>query len=152
MNWLEVKDILTSGGGILFIVLTLIQLSPIKIDPWTKLIRWMGRSLNTETLEKINDVSKQQEQTQKTLEAHIAKDEERSADMRREQILRFNNELLRDIPHTREDYIEILAAIDSYERYCKEHPAYQNNRAIHAIANIGRVYDERMKKHDFLSV
>ncbi len=25
-----------------------------------------------------------------------------------------------------------------------------NGRAVHAIANIGRVYDDRLKKHDFL--
>ena len=40
--------------------------------------------------------------------------------------------------------------INCYERYCREHPDYQNGRAVHAIANIGRVYDDRLKKHDFL--
>ena len=31
------------------------------------------------------------------------------------------------------------------------HKDYENNRAVHAIANINRVYDERLAKHDFLS-
>lgn len=152
MTWFEFKDILAGGGGVLLVVLTLVQIAPIKVNPWSTVARWIGRGLNKDTLDKLETVQEQVETTQKTLEAHIAADEERSADMRREQILRFNNELLRDIPHTREDFIEILAAIDTYERYCKEHPSYQNNRAIHAIANIGRVYDERLEKHDFLSV
>lgn len=65
-------------------------------------------------------------------------------------ILQFNNELLRDIPHTQEDFNEILAEIDSYENYCREHEDYKNNRAIHAIAHIGKIYDERLEKHDFL--
>ena len=75
---------------------------------------------------------------------------QRCADLHRTRILQFNTELLREIKHTKEDFSEILYNIDCYERYCKEHPDYQNNRAVHAIANIGRVYDERLEKHDFL--
>ena len=44
----------------------------------------------------------------------------------------------------------MLAEIDGYESYCRTHPDYQNNRAVHAIANIGRIYDEQMEHHDFL--
>ena len=36
------------------------------------------------------------------------------------------------------------------EKYCKENPDYQNNRTTHAVANISRVYDDRLIKHDFL--
>jgi len=57
---------------------------------------------------------------------------------------------LKDGKHTEEDFNEILYSIDCYEKYCTEHPEYQNNRAVHAIKNIERVYDEHMEKHDFL--
>lgn len=82
---------------------------------------------------------------------HIRMDGERNADEHRARILRFNNELLRDIPHTKEEFIDVLAEIDFYERYCEDHKDYKNNRAVHAIANISRVYDERLQKHDFMS-
>ena len=52
--------------------------------------------------------------------------------------------------HTREDFIEILAVIDDYESYCRDHEDYKNNRATCAIENIKRVYMERLQKHDFL--
>lgn len=58
--------------------------------------------------------------------------------------------MIRNIPHTREEFIEILAEIDGYEKFCKENPDYPNSRAVHAVANISRVYDERLQKHDFL--
>lgn len=45
--------------------------------------------------------------------------------------------------------VEALSEIDFYERYCKEHPEYENNRAVLAIQNIERVYSERLEKHDF---
>ena len=47
-------------------------------------------------------------------------------------------------------HLEILAEIDQYEKYCKANPDYQNNRTTHAVANISRVYDDRLIKHDFL--
>ena len=51
--------------------------------------------------------------------------------------------------HTREDYIEILDVIDKYEKYCDSHKDYENNRAVHAIANVERCYDDRLKNNDF---
>ena len=91
-----------------------------------------------------------QKETREKLEAHIDMDDERMADVHRTRILHFNNELLREIDHTKEEFIEALADIDEYEQYCKDHPKYKNNRAVHAVANIKRVYDDRLEKHDFL--
>ena len=71
------------------------------------------------------------------------------ANLLRTQILRFNDELIDDKHHTREHFIEILAIIDAYEDYCRSHPDYKNNRCICAVANIKRVYNERLQKHDF---
>lgn len=100
----------------------------------------------------LDAVNAKLDKMQESLDRHIRLDDERNADSHRTRILQFNNELLRDIPHTQEDFIEILAEIDFYEDYCKTHPEYKNHRCVHAIANIGRVYDERLRKHDFLRV
>lgn len=67
-----------------------------------------------------------------------------------EGVDRNNDELIDDKHHTREHFIEILAVIDAYEDYCRSHPDYKNNRCICAVANIKRVYNERLQKHDFL--
>ena len=77
-------------------------------------------------------------------------DDRRTADGHRAQILHFNNELLRPIRHTKEEFIEDLEKIDAYEKYCDSHPDYPNNRAVLAIENIREIYRERMKKRDFL--
>ena len=133
----------TTGGGVL-LLLTLIQISPIKIDPWTAIFRAIGRAFNAELLKEVRDV-------RSTLDNHIKADDERNADEHRARILRFNNELIREIPHTKEEFIDVLADIDYYESYCRDHPDYQNNRAVFAIANIGKSYTERLEKHDFLT-
>ena len=140
---MTLSEILTHGGGTLLVLMTLVQLAPIKINPWSTIARWVGKAINGEVLDKLGHVEKR-------LDEHIKTDDERDADLHRTRILQFNTELLRDIRHTEEDFSEILYNIDCYERYCREHPDYQNNRAVHAIANICRVYDERLAKHDYL--
>ncbi len=137
-------------AGMAALIMTLLQLAPIRIDPWSALFKALGRAVNADVLRALEEVKGEQQAVRQELSDHIKVDDRREADGHRERILRFNNELLRGLPHTREDFIEILTVIDSYERYCKNHSDYKNNRAAHAVANIGRVYDERLIKHDFL--
>lgn len=147
---MPLKEILLWSGGGLFLLLSLIQIAPIKIDPWSAIFRWIGRAINSEVLAEIEEIRKAQKKAGERLDNHIDTDDKREADKCRGRVLHFNNELLRDIPHTKEEFIEILKDIDDYEAYCRDHKNYENGRAIHAIANINRVYDERLKLHDFL--
>ena len=140
---MSIQELLTGGGGLVVLALTVIQVAPVKINPWSAIAKAIGRAVNAEVLAEL-------ERTRIKLDNHIKTDDERAADMHRARILRFNQELIRQIPHTREEFIEVLTEIDRYQRFCREHPDYPNSRAVHAIANIGRVYDERLQKHDFL--
>lgn len=140
---MSIQELLTGGGGLVVLTLTVIQVAPVKINPWSAIAKAIGRAINAEVLAEL-------ERTRIKLDNHIKTDDERAADMHRARILRFNQELIRSIPHTREEFVEVLTEIDRYQRFCREHPDYPNSRAVHAIANIGRVYDERLQKHDFL--
>lgn len=133
---MTLQELLLGGGLGLAVLLTLVQVAPVKLDPWTALARALGRALNGDVLRELGD-------TKAKLEAHILADS-------RSKILGFNRELLQHQKHTREDFIEILGVIDSYEDYCKNHPDYKNSRCIHAVRNIGRVYDELLVTGDFL--
>lgn len=140
---MQLKELITGGGGLLLILLTLVQIAPIKVNPWSAIAKAVGRAINA-------DVTKELGEIKEKLDSHVTMDDRRTADGHRARILHFNNELLREVDHTEEEFNEVLAEIDAYERYCTEHPEYPNNRAIHAISNIKRVYDERLQKHDFL--
>lgn len=141
---MNVDEILLGSGLGLAAVLTLIQIAPVKIDPWTAIGKALGRALNGDVLEEVKA-------TKARLEAHIRMDDQRAADHHRARILVFNTELLRHQRHTREEFIEILSEIDQYENYCKEHPEYKNSRCVHAVKNIGRVYDALLETGDFLA-
>ena len=104
-----------AGGGIVLAAMTLIQIAPIKLDPWSAIARAVGRAINKDVIDKLDE-------TREILDTHIKMDGARTADAHRARILQFNNELLRDIPHTQEEFVEILAEIDQYEKYCKANP------------------------------
>ena len=155
---LAIKDYALNILAVLAAFSIVIEVSPIKINPWSKLAENIGKAFNKPALDKITSVEQQLKktneklaETNEKLDGHMANDELQKAEDARAAVLRFNNELLRNIPHTREEFFEVLQKIDIYEDYCYRHKDYENNRAVHAIANINRVYDERLAKHDFLS-
>lgn len=140
---MTIQEIVGGGGGLLLVLMTLVQIAPVKLNPWSAVARVIGRAINS-------DVSKRLDDIEKKLDGHITMDDRRMAESHRQRILHFNNELLRDIDHTHEEFREVLSEIDDYEEYCEGHPDYPNNRAVLAIENIREVYKERLKKHDFL--
>lgn len=140
---MDLKEIFMGGGGVLVVLLTLVQIAPVKINPWSAIAKAVGRAVNA-------DVAKELCEIKKKLNDHVTMDDRRTADGHRTRILHFNNELLRSIDHTEEEFNEVLAEIDAYEEYCEEHPEYPNNRAVLAIENIRSNYKERLQKHDFL--
>lgn len=140
---MTIHDLITGGGGALLVLTSLLQISPIPINPWSVVARAFGRAINGELYKKVDAV-------EKLLDAHISKDDANRADRKRFRILQFNGEILRYIEHTEEEFVDVLKDIDDYKSYCEKHPDYPNSRAVHAIANIERVYDERLLKNDFL--
>ena len=140
---MDIRDILLGGGGITVVLLSIIQIAPVQVNPWSWLLKKLGRAINAEVLEQV-------QRTEKKLDEHIAQDDAARATQERAYILAFNRQLMAGEHHTREEFWEALASIDRYHKYCDAHPEYPNERAVHAIHNIGRVYDERQRKNDFL--
>ena len=110
---------------------------------------WQGNQ-RVEVLNEIADIKKEQRETKDKLEKHIQDDDERDANMHRQRILRFNIELMRGEDFTLECFNDMLLDIDEYERFCETHPGYKNNRAVMAIANIKRVYQDHEENGGFL--
>lgn len=66
----------------------------------------------------------------------------------RTHILRFDDELLNDINHSKEYFSQTLQDIDVYEAFCMDHPNFKNSYAMAAINHIRSTYDELLKKHN----
>ena len=75
----------------------------------------------------------------------------KDAQAARRRILRFNDELLRDVDHSKEYFDDILEDIKTYDDYCQADPSFQNGKTVMAERNIQRCYEHCMEKHSFLS-
>lgn len=151
MNILKgIIELVADAAPWLVVLSVFIEIAPIKINPWSRIAKWLGKTINGDVVKKLNAIEEAQKTAHDALDEHIRVDDERNADLHRIYILRFNRELLQgSIPHTMEDFVEILSEIDFYERYCKEHDEYENNRAVLAINNIKRAYAEALENNSF---
>lgn len=69
----------------------------------------------------------------------------------RNQIVRFNDELLlNQVKHSRSMFETILISCSDYEKYCNKDPDFRNGVATEAIANIRRCYRKCEEEQDFL--
>lgn len=125
---------------------TLIKIPKLEINVWGLL----GRAMNKEMSAKLDSIMKQQTETVKKLDDHIAMDDERYAVDCRARILRFNDEILHGQRHTKEHFDQTLSDITTYNRYCDTHTDFKNQITIHAADNIQKTYDKCMEEGTFL--
>lgn len=138
-----IKQLGLYGGGIVIVLMTLIQITPIKLNPWSWIGRSIGRAINGEVLEKVEALTKDVEQNK-------ADDDEQWATLSRTHILRFGDEILHDVSHSKEHFDQILLDISKYEQYCDEHPHYENNIAAATIKQIKKTYQKCLDENTFL--
>ena len=130
--------------GVVVILAGMIKIPPIQVNFWGWLGRLIGRAINGEVLERVDDLSKEVDTLKKEEELERVR-------QARQRILRFSDEILFEQRHSKEHFDEILEDIDVYEKYCHEHTDYENNRAELAIATIREVYKRCLQTHDFLT-
>lgn len=143
VDQLSLSGVLGGGSAVLLLLLTMIQIAPIKVNPWTWLARKIGRALNGDTLDRLDTL----EQDVKEMKQ---KNEEREAKKSRSSILRFGDEIRRGTRHSKEHFDQILLDISFYEHYCDTHKDFENNIALMTIEKIKDTYRECIDKDSFL--
>ena len=140
---MSIKEMAQWTGGGLLILLTLIQIAPIKINPWTWLIRKFGDALSHNIITKVDNLIKKVD----LLEKDISQDRAQNA---RSRILRFGDELRLKQKHSKDMFDSTLIDIDIYEKYCNKHTEFANNVTLATIAIIKDTYQECLINNNFL--
>ncbi|MBR3586867.1 MAG: hypothetical protein IKO00_12655 [Oscillospiraceae bacterium] len=134
MTFKELVTQLTVGNvaaGIA-ILLSLIQISPLKLNPWDKLLAWFGRKLNGATIKKLEELQKQVRDM--WINTH------------RQSILTFARECRADMHHDAEEWNHILSIADEYEVYCAKNTV--SNGVVKADTEYVRaLYQELSREH-----
>lgn len=72
--------------------------------------------------------------------------DENAAVLARTHILRFNDEILNGMIHSREYWRQQLDDCDTYEDFCKAHPDFRNSYTEIADKNIKKTYEKLMRE------
>lgn len=146
---MTLKDILLGGGGLLAVLLTLIQFAPVRVNPWSAIACALGKALCADMAAQISRLDAHVTQLEKTLEEHIAISDQHAAIECRVRILSFGDEVLHGKKHSKDSFDQVLTDITTYELYCDAHKDFHNNITALTSQRIKALYEERLSKNDF---
>lgn len=116
-----------------------VEFTPIKINPISSILKWIGKRTNQELENKVN-----------TLCERVDTLEEADVVSCRVRILGFADEIRRNVRHSQETFDQVLSDIDTYEKYCDNHPDFKNKKTVAAKEKIMSVYSKCIDNNDFL--
>lgn len=90
------------------------------------------------------------EDMSRQLEAIKDENQQQNAIQARIRLLRFADEIRLGQLHSKESYNQASQDADVYEGFCKYHEDFENSMAVSSIKIIRQMYEERMRKNDFL--
>ena len=121
---------------------TLIEISPIKFNPITMILKWMGDKMNSGIKAEIDIVKKAQEEQRKDFQDY-------KVSQYRYEIFQFENEIRdNNDHHTEEQYNHILEQCKKYETYCEDNNI-PNGKVEMAIKHIRDVCYDHLKDDSF---
>ena len=130
-------------SGIIIIFLSLVEVSKIKLNPWTALGRLIGRLLGIKSLsDKIDSVTKKVDELDNKID-------ENDTVAARVRILRFASEIMDRRYHNKDSWDQTMIDIAKYAGYVTAHPKFKNGITEPTIEYIKDQYRERMEKNDW---
>jgi len=168
------KEIIDNIGVLILAVIGgsgIIQIAPIKINPWSWVFQKMGAEAgkglyakldslegkmnNLETkvdkLEtKVDDLEAKIEAVDIRVKSHEDQRDEQETVGRRRRILRFADECRKNEKHSLEHFNEILDDISQYKKYCDEHPKFKNDKCTISVEFVEQAYKHCVETDDFL--
>lgn len=119
-----------------------IQITPIKINPWSALFKWIGKTITNDACGKIDGLITKIDKIENDVKTN-------EKDRIRWEILDFANSCRNNRRHTRDEFQHIVALNDKYKRLLKE--TGDTNGVFEVEYNyIQDIYAERLEKNDFL--
>lgn len=143
--------------ALLLVLSLLIEITPIKFNPWSWFAKKIGKAFNGEVMKEIGTLKTEMtgvNQQVKDIKRDVAdireEAKEREATSRRARILEFGDEILHNVDYSKEHWDSILMDVSEYEHYCDDHPHYMNNVAKATIRHIKHMYEKHLEEDSFL--
>ena len=143
MQGMTAREIAGNATLLLVGLSAFVEITPIKINPISDLLKLIGGKLNGEVISRVKKLETDIQRIENT-------EAERYAKSARTRVLRFGDELIHDVRHSKEHFDDILQDITDYEKYCEEHPKFENDRMQLTAKHIKETYAKCMIDHNFL--
>lgn len=127
----------------------LIQITPIKINPWTALFKWIGNKANEDLRNQVGGLNEKINSLSKDIDTLGKQRKEDEKDRIRWEILDFANSCRNGRRHTKDEYLHIIELNDKYKKLLKE---TNDKNGVFEVEYeyIKELYKERQEKNDFL--
>lgn len=157
MTLKEVVDaVLENKGFYAVLTLTILQIAPIKIDPWSFIFKWVGKKVNGDLSEKIDKIEKAQEAMEKKLDGlqedinDVKNDTAmKTANDLRWSILDFFNSSRYSRSHSKEEWDHVLDQMRKYESHVEKYNI-DNGVLEEASRWLRTEYQKHINANDFL--
>ena len=131
--WNTVVSIPGVKTALVIILLSMVEISPIKINPWSWVGGIIGKHLGVKTVsDKVDALEKKVDENQATTI--------------RVRILRFEDEIQEEKIHSKDSWDQVMDDIRRYELYTDKHPEFKNNITVASTNHIKHKYDELLEK------
>jgi uncharacterized membrane protein YheB (UPF0754 family) len=124
------------GSGIVF------EISPIKINPISSLLSWIGSKLNKDLKKDIYQIQTDMNTIRLDLQDH-------KVESLRREILDFSDDLMHGMKKTKENFNYIIALHDKYDRFIETN-GLENGQVDLAFDYISNKYKEYQENNSFL--
>lgn len=133
---MTINEILTGGaaGWVMSLVclLSLIQISPLELNPWDTIFAWLGKKLNGATEKRLMEVEKRI--SNMWINDH------------RQKILTFARECRCEISHSSDEWTNVLNVSEEYEKYVHENNI-TNGIITQDTEYLRKLYQELSREH-----
>lgn len=131
--WNTVTSIPGVKTGLILLLLSLIEVAPIKINPWSFIGGLIGRLLGIKAVsDKVDALDKKVDENQATTI--------------RVRILRFEDDIQVGRSLSKDSWDQVMDDIDRYEAYTKENTKFKNNITVASINHIRKKYEELLEQ------
>lgn len=152
--WSTIISIPGVKTGLVIALLSAIEISPIKINPWTWIGGLIGKLVGIKKVsDKVDALDKKVDDKVDVLDKKVDeldhRVEENDIVTARVRILRFSGEVQNHQYHTKDSWDQTMIDIAKYEKYVEEHPKFKNGITEPTIEYLKQQYKERLEKHDW---
>lgn len=139
------KLVTENAGGIAIVIVffsIFVEITPIKINPLSFIIKWIGDCFNRDTRDKLSSISLQLDDLSNRIDKIEIND-------MRSSILDFANSCMNERKHTKEEFEHAIDLYTSYEKIIEDR-GIKNGRIDLAYQYISDLYTTCLKENSFL--